>query len=96
MSNTVSDPPPGEASGLLSRANDPTHTSTSRPRILARSAPVLIVLIALAALFFTKNPPSWFDSGVLPQDPREAADVILRKAPVIVRWLSSPTISPFC
>jgi hypothetical protein len=84
MSNTVSDPPPGEASALLSRANDPTHTSTNRPRILTRSAPVLIVLIALAALFFTNKPSSWFDSG-LPQDPREAADVILSKAPVIVR-----------
>jgi hypothetical protein len=85
MCNTVSDPPPGEASALHSRRNDPTRTSTNRPRTLARSAPVLIVLVALAALFFAKNPSFWFDSGVLPQDPREAANVILSKAPVIVR-----------
>lgn len=78
----MSDASPGEATALLSRSNDPT-ANTHRPRILARSAPVLIALIALAVLYFTKTPPSWFDSGVLPQDPREAADVILSKAPVI-------------
>jgi hypothetical protein len=83
MSKKVSNAPPGEASALLSRSNDPA--STHRPRILARSAPVLIVLIALAALFLTKTPSSWFDSGVLPHDPREAANIILGKAPVIVR-----------
>jgi hypothetical protein len=83
MSDTV-DAPPGEATALLSRSNDPA-TNIHRSRILVRSAPVLIALIAFAVLYFTKTPASWFDSGVLPHDPREAADVILSKAPVIVR-----------
>jgi hypothetical protein len=50
-----------------------------------RTASTLIVFIALAAVFFTKEPASWIGGGVLPPDPLEAANVILRKTPVIVR-----------
>jgi hypothetical protein len=73
-----------------------------------RTASTLIVFIALAAVFFTKEPASWIGGGVLPPDPLEAANVILRKTPVIVRLapqfdlddrlistILSPTLAPF-
>jgi hypothetical protein len=52
MSNTVSDAPPGEATALFRRSNDLAPT-----RLLARSAPDLIVLIALAVFFRSQKIP---------------------------------------
>jgi hypothetical protein len=54
MSNTVSDAPPSEATALFRRSNDPAPPG---PRILARLAPGLVVLIALAVFFFTIPAP---------------------------------------
>ena len=85
MNDAASAQPPDEATALL-HPNNPAHArANSRPRIFAYMAPVLIVLIALGAVLFTKQPSLWISGGRLPDDPREAADVILSRTPVIVR-----------
>ena len=87
MSSTVSDNAP-EKSTTPTRSNDAARSSgqeRQRTPSTARTASVLIAFIALAAVFFTKEPASWISGGTLPLNPLEAADVILRKTPVIVR-----------
>jgi len=84
MDDATSAQPPNEATALL-HTNNPGHAQANsrRPRIFAYTAPVLIALIALGAVLFTKQPALWTSGGRLPDDPHEAADVILSKAPVI-------------
>jgi hypothetical protein len=93
MNDATSAQQPDEATALL-HSNTPAHAQANsrRPRIFAYTAPILIALIALGAALFTKQPSLWISGGRLPDDPREAADVILSGAPVIVRSACLPFV----
>jgi len=84
MSSSASDKSPDETTTLLRRSSDAAQARGQGSRTLVRAASVLIVFIALGAVFLTNQPASWFGGGTLPLDPREAANVILSKAPIIV------------
>ena len=84
MSSSASDKSPDETTTLLRRSSDAAQARGQGSRTLVRAASVLIVFIALGAVFLTSQPASWFGGGTLPLDPREAANVILSKAPIIV------------
>jgi hypothetical protein len=92
MSSSASAKSPNETAALHRRQNDAAQARGQSSRTLVRAASVLIVFIALGAVFLTNEPASWFGGGTLPLDPREAANVILSKAPVIVR--SASTLQP--
>jgi len=94
MSSSASDKSPDETTTLLPRSSDAAQARGQGSRTLVRAASVLIVFIALGAVFLTNQPASWFGGGTLPLDPREAANVILSKAPVIVRSASPCTFLP--
>ncbi len=85
VSDGSSDETADTTSAESSRPSDATQASSQRPRNLVPAASVLIALIAVAVVLFTGQPASWLSSGTLPLNPREAADEILSKAPVIVR-----------
>jgi hypothetical protein len=63
----------------------PSGQERQRSLSTTRTASVLIAFIALAAVFFTKEPASWIGGGTLPLHSLEATDIILRKTPVVVR-----------
>src|SRR5579863_4753863 len=94
MSSSASDRSPDETTTLLPRSSDAAQARGQGSRTLVRAASVLIVFIALGAVFLTNQPASWIGGGTLPLDPREAANVILSKAPVIVRLASHWTFAP--
>jgi hypothetical protein len=91
--SSVSDGSSDETAGTTSessRPSDAAQASSQRRRNLVPAASVLIALIAVAVVLFTGQPASWLSSGMLPLNPREAADEILSKAPVIVRPAPPP------
>jgi hypothetical protein len=94
MSSSASDKSPGETTTLLARSSGAAQARGQGSSTLVRAASILIAFIALGAVFLTDEPASWFGGGTLPLDPREAAKVILSKAPVIVRSASPWTFAP--
>ena len=95
MSSSASAKSPDETTALLQWQNDAAQARSGQgSRTLVRVASLLIVFVALGAVFFTNQPASWFGGGTLPLDPYEAANVILSKAPVIVRS-ASPSVNRY-
>jgi hypothetical protein len=94
MSSSASDKSPGETTTLLARSSGAAQARGQGSSTLIRAASILVAFIALGAVFLTDEPASWFGGGTLPLDPREAAKVILSKAPVIVRSASPWTFAP--
>jgi len=87
-----------EGAPLIPHSNGISTTATRpngyRYRVLVRVGLVLIVLVFIPLFLFTKHPSSWTGDGGLPSDPLEAADVILRGAPIIVCPMFSRNAPP--
>ncbi|KAI0258173.1 membrane dipeptidase-domain-containing protein [Gloeopeniophorella convolvens] len=85
---------PNEGTTLLPHSNGVSNGTASehrahRARLLIRGAFVVVALVAIGVFLFTKHPDSWLGGG-LPSDPHEAADKILRGAPIIDGHIDLP------